>query len=106
MVVIIKNGGGDLFNYVLFLVVFVNLVIERRKEMENSYLLEKEKEIKDFDVEDGGVFFGFMEDVVVINFDMEEDFVKKKFKKIVDEECVFFIVMVDFVEDVLFEVSF
>nr|XP_024371207.1 probable transmembrane GTPase FZO-like, chloroplastic isoform X2 [Physcomitrium patens] len=96
---ITKNGGGDLPNYVSSLVASVNLAIERRKEMENSYSPEKEKEIKDFDVEDGGALLGLTEDVAVINLDMEEDSVKKKSKKIVDEERALLTAMVDFVED-------
>lgn len=90
MIDIRKVGEGDLFSFVLFLIVFIKLVIKNRIEMEDSNLLEKRVQIRDVDVEEDGVFFEFLEDVEVLNFDMEEDFVKKKVKLIFDEEYVFF----------------
>lgn len=42
MVDIRKVGEGDLFIDVFFLLVVISVVIERRKEMEISYLLDME----------------------------------------------------------------
>lgn len=105
----IRNAGeGDLPNYMASLIAEINLIIQRRKEMEISHSPDMKVQIRDdlgVDVVDGGAFLGLPDDVPALNMDMEELSVKKLVKKIANEERVLLTAMVEFVKEASPDVS-
>jgi hypothetical protein len=100
-------ANGDAPGYVSGLVEAISSAVQRRKELENSALLEDGVLVSNIkDVDDGGAFLGQPVGIVGPNVYVDEDPVEKLVKEIVEEERVLLTAMVDFMKEASPEVNF
>lgn len=99
-------ANGDAPGYVSGLVEAIGSAVQRRKELENSAVLEDGVLVSNIkDVDDGGAFLGQPVGIVAPNVYVDEDPVEKLVKEIVEEERVLLTAMVGFMKEASPEVS-